>query len=816
MGNTASWTLSYDKYDAAKQGLREALCTLGNGYFATRGAFCEEEADGTHYPGTYLAGGYNRLGTEMVGRVIENEDLVNMPNWLHLKFKLDGSEWFSLKAVEILSFQQKLELKKGILSRHIHFKDAMGNESILEEERLVHMRFFHLAAIRLTLTPLNWSGSIELLSGLNGRVVNAGVSRYRELNSRHLDPLDSGVDEMGMLYLKMQTNQSELRIAQAARHKLSLNGERVKTSPRMVIEPGYVAQKFKLDVRKNEKLTIEKTASLYTSRDKAIAEPCLEALKTVMRAPEFAKLQETQIKAWESLWNQFDIEIETQGDQNASDRSLMVLRLHIFHLLQTLSLNTIDLDAGTPARGWHGEAYRGHVFWDELFIFPLLNLRIPKITQSLLKYRYRRLDEARHAAKEAGFAGAMFPWQSGSDGREESQRVHLNPKSGRWIPDHSHIQRHVNLAIAYNAWRFFEVTNDMEYLRSLGAELILEIARFFASLCVYNEGIGRYEIKNVMGPDEYHDAYPDTEEPGLHNNAYTNVMTVWLMRSALKLLNVLPEDHSHELCALLDLKPEEVERWKEISFKMTVPFHGDGIISQFEGYEELLEFPWETYRMKYGDIQRLDRILEAEGNSPNDYKLSKQADVLMLFYLFSADEIQELFNRLGYDFNPGLIAKNIDYYLKRTSHGSTLSRIVHSWVLSREDRHQSWNLFLNALESDVADIQGGTTPEGIHLGSMAGTVDIVQRCYAGIEPKENVIWLNPALPDNLKRLRFHVHYRGHSMEIEITQEKLKVASRYSIAESIWIGFSGKTYELESGQVREFPLAGSRLASRNMA
>ena len=173
-------------------------------------------------------------------------------------------------------------------------------------------------------------------------------------------------------------------------------------------------------------------------------------------------------------------------------------------------------------RGWHGEAYRGHVFWDELFIFPLINLRLPEITRSLLLYRYRRLSAARRAARLEGFEGAMFPWQSGSSGREESQSLHLNPRSGRWLPDNSSLQRHVNIAIAYNLYHYYQVNKDMEFMAFYGAEMLLDIARFLASLAEYNESFERYEILQVMGPDEYHDAYPDADTPGLDNNAYTN------------------------------------------------------------------------------------------------------------------------------------------------------------------------------------------------------------------------------------------------------------------------------------------------------
>jgi alpha,alpha-trehalase len=255
----------------------------------------------------------------------------------------------------------------------------------------------------------------------------------------------------------------------------------------------------------------------------------------------------------------------------------------------------------------------------------------------------------------------------------------------------------------------------------------------------------------------------------------------------------------------LSLQQEELERWEDISRKMRVVFHDDGIISQFEGYDQLEEFDWEGYHKKYGNVQRLDRILEAEGDTPNRYKLSKQADVLMLFYLLSADELRELFHRLNYPFPYETIPKNIEYYLKRTSHGSTLSHVVHAWVVARSERELSWHLFKEALESDVSDIQGGTTPEGIHLGAMAGTIDLIQRCYTGIETRENKLQLNPYLPSELVEIRFDVLYREHWVNILITPNQLIVSTRPHAVAPIKIGFRNDTFELKSGDTLQFDL-----------
>jgi alpha,alpha-trehalase len=463
-----------------------------------------------------------------------------------------------------------------------------------------------------------------------------------------------------------------------------------------------------------------------------------------------------------------------------------------------VSKHTIDLDVGVPARGWHGEAYRGHIFWDELFIFPYLNLHLPDLTRALLLYRFRRLPEARWAAAREGLAGALYPWQSGSNGREESQLVHLNPESGRWIRDNSPLQRHINIAVAFNVWQYYQATGDMAFLSYGGAEMMVEIARLLVSLSSYNKASDRYEIRGVMGPDEYHDAYPDAEEPGLDNNAYTNVMAAWVMWRAQEALSILPEFRRQELAEKLHIQLEELSRWEEISSKMYVPFHADGIISQFEGYGDLEEFDWSGYAAKYGDIQRLDRILEAEGDTPNRYKLSKQADVLMLFYLLSSEELHSMFHRLGYELDDGAIQRNIDYYDQRTSHGSTLSRIVNAWVLARSDRKRSWEFFQGALLSDVADIQGGTTPEGIHLGAMAGTIDLVQRGFTGIETREDTLWLDPAIPDELRELEFEIWYRGHLLEFRITPQQLTVNTRPDGGQPIRLGIRGRIIEVQSG------------------
>jgi trehalose/maltose hydrolase-like predicted phosphorylase/beta-phosphoglucomutase-like phosphatase (HAD superfamily) len=796
------WTLVYDGFDPARWGLREALCAVGNGYFVTRGALPEAEADDVNYPGTYVAGLYNRATTPIAGREVENEDLVNVPNWLSLAFRVAGGPWFDVESAGVLDHRLELDMRQGTLTRSLRFQDPDGRRTQVTQRRFVSMKDQHLAGLETTFVAENWSGTIQVRSGLDGRVVNAGVKRYRDLNGRHLAVLHAGEADGETVELQAETTRSHVRVALAARTRLRRDGQVADADRRLVSEPGFVAHELAVELEEGRPATVEKIVALYTSRDRAISESLLDARQAAQGAAGFAELLARHEGTWSILWNRLDIELDS-----ANEWTETVLHLHILHLLQTVSPHTQDLDVGVPARGWHGEAYRGHVFWDELFIFPFFNLQQPRVAAALLDYRFARLPAARAAARAAGHQGAMFPWQSGSNGREETQQLHLNPKSGRWLPDHSHLQRHVNIAIAYNVWQHYLVTAGNGFLRFVGAELLVEIARFWSSITTWNADEGRYEILGVMGPDEYHEAYPDADRPGLDNNTYTNVMVVWVLQRALEALEVVPPHYRQELVQELAIGDEELDRWRDISRRMKVVFHADGVLTQFEGYEQLLEFDWEGYRERYGDIARLDRLLEAEGDSTNRYKLAKQADVLMLLFLLSRDELRELLAGLGYQVSDEQLARTVDYYLARTSHGSTLSGVVSAWVLARYQPEEAWRFLQHALESDVADVQGGTTAEGIHLGAMAGTVDIVLRCLTGLRARGEALRFDPALPPQVKQLRFSVHYRHHRLDVTLAEDRLQVSSRPGEGRPIQVLVHDQTVELAPGASHQFALEG---------
>ncbi|GAA2280400.1 family 65 glycosyl hydrolase [Streptomyces ruber] len=755
-------TWEYHGYRAAEERLRESLCTLGNGYFATRGALPECAADDVHYPGTYAAGCYDRLTSHVAGRRVENEDLVNLPDWLPLRFRLTGGRWLTPDTATVLGHHQILHLDSGLLERRTRYGIGGGGALSVRQQRLVHMADPHLAALRTEFTAEGSSaaGELEIEAALDGNVTNAGVPRYRDLDGRHLTHVHTGTAAPGTVWLRCRTRTSDIRIGMAARLTARAPAE---DAP----EPSRAVQRLRLPLPPGRPVTVDKTVALHTSRDTAISDPLQAAVDRAGAAPDFRELLASHRTAWGLLWRRAELRVPGEAGR--------ILRLHLFHVLQTLSPHTADLDVGVPARGLHGEAYRGHVFWDELFVLPYLNLHFPEVSRALLRYRHRRLDRARAAAREAGRKGAMYPWQSGTDGREESQRLHLNPRSGRWLPDHSHLQHHVGSAVAYNVVRYCEASGDTEFLHTAGAEMLLEIARFWADSATWDEQLGRHRIRGVVGPDEYHDAYPGADRPGLDDNTYTNVTAAWVLHRTLHLLRTLPEPRRRELAERTCLDDAEFDRWDTVSRTLHVPFH-EGVISQFAGYGDLAELDWDGYRKTYGDIRRLDRILEAEGDTSNRYRASKQADVLMLGYLFAPAELRRLFARLGHRLDEGTWRRTVDHYLARTSHGSTLSGLVHGWVLARARRAEAWTFCQEALRGDIADVQGGTTGEGIHLGAMAGTLDLVQRGLTGMETRHGALWLDPVPLPELSAYEVCLRYRGHwGIRLRLERGQMEIA-----------------------------------------
>ncbi len=737
--------LVFDRYDPADEARRGSLLGLGNGRLFIRA--WSPEAGGR--PGTTRAGCYDRLihDTER-GRCL-TEALAELPAWPDLRVRIAGGTWLSPARHAPLDYRHGLDLGQGLAIRRLRLDDG-GRRVALAECRLVSMAAAERAALRLEMVPEGWSGRLE---------IRAAIACPDDLL---IQPSDAMPDDV--LLLRARTRRFGIDVAMAL--KLSVVEGQVEDR-RVDRLPDGTAELVTCAAADGRTVAVELVAALVTGCDPAVGDPAEAALASARVAPAFDVIREAHAAAWTRLWDRAAFEAGNPELARAT-------RLHAFHVLQTASPHTVHLDAGFPARGWQ-RAYGGQVFWDDILVFPFLAIRFPDLARALLLYRYRRLDAARAAARQAGYRGAMFPWRSASTGAEVTPGLQRNGLTGRWMRDETRRQRHVGSAIAINLWRYHLATGDAEFLSDYGAELLIEIARFWASIAERQPGSDRWSICGVIGPDEYHDAYPGAAEPGLDDNAYTNVMAAWTLRRALAVLDALPRQRHDELQRSLGVGGDEPALWAQVADRLALAFHDGGVLSQFRGFERLKPMDGRAFAERYPD-GRVDWMLDARGDSVNAYQVTKQADVLTLFHLFPPPALGELVESLGYAFGPAEMRRTVDAYLDRMTHESSLSRVICAGALATLDRAQSWAFFTQAMQTDLDPGHSTSTEDGLHMGALAGTIDVLQRHYLGLDFDEAGIRLAPHPPPALGPVRFGFHYHGGAYELAFADGRLRLSA----------------------------------------
>ena len=762
------WHLDYyGEYSGKRNYGQEAMLTIGNGYFGLRGAYVESHADKDNYPGMYVAGVYNQLTTKINDRNVVNEDLVNLPNAQYISFGVDHQLPFTIKKADIQDIYRSLDLKTGALTTTLHIQLATGHILQVRATKAANMNEWHRYAIKYELKPVNFSGSLQIYTGIDGNVINGNVERYQDFDQHHIDVVGMAAHD-NQVSMTGQTKNSHVQFE--INSKLDSKTVDTKKLIETSTEEGKIDQTLSINVEPGKTYEFEKNVTVFTSKNE---DDHLDsrAQKELDDSSFDDTLSDSQ-KFWSNVWQHSDIII----DNDLTSQKLT--RVNIFHMLVTsAALASGKLDASVGARGLHGEAYRGHIFWDVTFDLPFYAIHYPAIAKQCLLYRYNRIGEARKYAKSEDKQGSMYPWQSGMYGDEQSQFVHLNPVSGEWDPDNSRLQRHVSISVAYDILNYVHITGDQDFMNKYGLEMLLSICKFWVSMTDYDKSADRYDIHHVMGPDEFHEEYPNSNDHGLTNNAYTNIMVSWLFDKVNTLVSKENSDVLKKASDKAGFTSDLLDKMNDIDHKLRLDINEEGIIGQFSGYFNLSKLNFDAYRKKYGDISRIDRLLKGEGKSPDAYQVAKQADTLMAYYELPFDEVQEVINRLGYKLPANFFTTNLRFYLDRTTHGSTLSRIVYS-VLDQIDGNmdQSWQLFSTALFSDYYDIQGGTTAEGIHLGVMGATLQIETKCYGGVRFDSNEVTINPHLPSTWNKISFKETYQGINYNFVIGHHRIDVTA----------------------------------------
>jgi beta-phosphoglucomutase len=740
------WTLTESQFDVKQLHSRETVFTIGNGYLGTRGSF--EEGYPHALPATLIHGVYDDVP-------VVYTELANCPDWLSLAVIVNG-ERFRLDRGEIIHYERQLDLRSGILSRSVRWRSPIGQTLDLRFERFASLADEHVLCLRCQLTPVDFAGTIELQSSINGYPENQGFN--------HWERLDQGKTERG-IWLQVRTRSSRIELGMAT--SLSLVGADAELQ--FANTPGYPTLTTAYLATVGQTVTVEKVVTVFTSQEDE--QPILAAQNKLATLPTYTALLEAHQRAWDAVWQYSDIEIE--GDLPAQ----LAVRYNLFQLLIAASPHNDRVSI--PAKTLSGFGYRGHVFWDtEIFILPFFIFTQPNLARNLLSYRYHTLNGARRKASHSGYQGAMFAWESAMTGDEVTPRWSLpnDPYAEDvriWCRDR---EIHISADIAYAIWSYWQATGDDTWMRDYGAEIILDTAIFWGSRVEWNASQNRYELCNIIGTDEYHEQ--------VNNNAFTNRMVQWHLQKALLvytwLCQTFPvgvggasasaeasqnENRAAELTQTLQLTPESQLHWQGIITSMYIPdvtanelngLPSATAIEQFEGFFKLEDIDLNDYEPRDRSMQAILGI-----EATNKRQVLKQPDVLMLLYLLRSTQ--------EFAYSHDVLQKNWDYYAPRTdiTYGSSLGPAIHAILAADLGRAaDGYQQFMQSALVDLEDTRNNTR-EGIHAASAGGVWQAVVFGFGGIQLTDLGPVATPQLPPTWTRLKFKLHWHGnwHSFDL---------------------------------------------------
>lgn len=712
------WYLLEKGHQASNEHVIESRFALSNGYAGSRGALAES---GPHArSSTFLAGVFDPDPSDM-------PELVVAPDWRSLKIDVLG-EPLRLDIGHILLHRRFLDLRRGLLLRVWRHRSPLGRITRVHEARWLSLSDRHTFQQRLWLQPENYSGPLIVSTGIEAGVRNlGGHAHWHELSAR-ADPWPQ---------LRAITRRSGVLVSLSA---VTLTPE----TPENILESARLQQRLTLIGKVGEALAVDRCAVVYTSREAQDPQGKSDQRLHQVLAQGLDALAEAHGNAWQERWEGADVRIE--GDEAAQ----LAIRFALYHLIG--AANPDDERVSIGARALTGEAYKGHVFWDtEIYLLPFYIHTHPQSARALLMYRYHCLEAARQKARDAGYRGALYAWEAADTGAEVSPKQATGP-SGETIPILTgRLEHHVSADVGHAIWQYWQATGDDAFLCAHGAEMILEIARFWATRAeVDKEG---YHIRRVIGPDEYHE--------GIDDSAYTNVMARWILERAQELAALLKTRWPQEwerMSRLLTLSEQEMAAWRSIAERLITGFDpATQVFEEFAGYSQLDPIDLAAYDKRTVPMDVLlghERIARTQ--------VIKQADVLMLFHT------------LREQFPPAVQLANYRYYEPRTGHGSSLSPGAHALVAARLGlKEEAMRYFHWAAAIDL-DNRMGNTSFGVHIATLGCLWQVVVFGFAGVHADEAGVSLNPQLPESWSRLAFPFRHRAWQLKLSLSADELEI------------------------------------------
>ncbi len=738
------WKITEEDFKLENNYRNETVFVLSNGYIGMRGTFEEaykfDAKQGME--GSFINGFYEsehiRYGEMAYGFAEKTQTMLNVSNAKIIKLVIDGEE-FNIFEGKLEKSVRTLDMKKGILTRELVWTSPNGKSIKVESTRIVSLTEKFGAAIKYSVTPLNFDGTITLISSIDGDVIN----HTNETNSRidygpygRVVLMEDKEADGDYCALFQRTKSTKIGLATAMKNVIDFSAKLENE------ESEYqVSAKYTFTANKNKTYTITKYFTYLTTRDFKNEElkPLAKAMLDKISAISFDGLLKAQEKYLDSFWKTANIEID--GD----DKLAQGLRWHMFALLQSPGR---DGKTSLGAKGLSGEGYEGHVFWDtEMYVTPFFNFENPELAKQILMFRYNTLDEARARARVLSVPkGCCYPWRTING--EEASAFFLAGTC----------QFHINGDIAYAVNQYIDATGDYEFLADYGAEILIETARFWCSFGEYVDYKGgKFCINGVTGPDEF--------AVLVNNNCYTNMLARENMKYAVKSVDYLKKnnpDAYKKLAEKISLLDEEVIDWQRAIDNMYIPYDEKlGIYPQDDSF--MSKKRWDIENTPFSEYPLLDK------HHPivvYRHQVSKQADFVLALYL------------LSHYFDKEETKRCFDFYETVTVHESSLSACIFSIVANAIGYYDiAYKYFMTTSRLDLDDYHANVHA-GYHCANMAGTWMGLVSGFGGMRLHDGILEFAPVLPDKWNSYTFRIWYRGSLLQVTMKKDGVK----YSVIE----------------------------------
>ena len=750
------WSVSETTLDLDLLAQSESLFALSNGHIGLRGNLDEGEPYGI--PGTYLNSFYEKQPLPYAepgyGFPETDQTLINVTNGKLIRLLVDDAP-LDVRYGDLHDHHRRLDLRTGMLERTVDWTSTAQTRVRVRSRRLVSFSQRAIAAIEYVVEPVERAARITLQSELVANEQQPRLSRDPRVAAvldRPLQPVAQDRDDLSIVLLH-RTRASGLLMGAGMGHIVEAPG---RTETEVAVSQDWARLTIACTLQPGEQLRVVKLIGYGWSslRSEAAVRDQVAGALSGARFTGWDGLVREQRAYLDEFWDAADVEVDGNPELQQA------VRFGLFHVLQSGARTE---RRAIPSKGLTGPGYDGHTFWDtEMFVLPLLTYTHPKAAADALRWRHSTLDRARRRAAELHLAGAAFPWRT----------IRGDECSGYWPAGTAAF--HVNAGIAAAVVRYASATGDTGFEQEVGLELLVEIARLFASLGHFDRN-GGWHIDGVTGPDEYSAIADD--------NVYTNLMAARALVAAAE----MAQRHT-AVARGLDVTPDEVSTWRAAAAAVYVPYDAAlGVHQQSEGFTRHAEWDFSASQDKY------PLLLHAPYFDLYRKQVVKQADLVLAMHW------------CGDHFTAEQKARNVDYYERRTVRDSSLSACTQA-VLAAEVGHLdlAYDYAYEAALIDLHDLQANTR-DGLHMASLAGAWLALVAGFGGFRDHAGMPSFDPALPEGLTRMRFSIRWQNLRLTVDVRPDEVTYAISDGATSRLLLRHGGEEITVTAGAPITRPL-----------